>query len=99
MAAPTGHIVSYGVGLGTRQKSVALSAACAFTRAGGLGRSCSTSLLGGAWRSGRRSQACGVVVVLTVGLEAPVPWDGCVDEQFDELAEPEELGLAGIATW
>ena len=41
----------------------------------------------------------GFVVVLTVGLEVPVPWDGYVDEQFDELAEPEELGLAGIATW
>lgn len=41
----------------------------------------------------------GFVVVLTVGLEVLVPWDGAVDEQFDELGEPEELGLDGIATW
>jgi hypothetical protein len=37
--------------------------------------------------------------VLTVELEVLVPWDGAVDEQFDEPAEPEELGLDGIATW
>jgi len=40
----------------------------------------------------------GVVVVLTVGLEAPVPWDGYVDEQFDELPSPKNSG-SRIATW
>ena len=30
-------------------------------------------------------------------FEVLVPWDGAVDEQFDEPGEPEELGLDGIA--
>jgi len=98
MAAPTGHIVSYGVGLGNPAKERGLSGRVRVHEGWGLGRSCSTSLLGvlgeavgeSGLRSCRRAP---------LSDSSTLPWDGYVDEQFDELGRARKTRLAGIATW